>query len=50
MSSLVADAVQKCASKYSDLCMQDWLVSSYQRMTRFEYLTLWLTFAAIMVR
>jgi hypothetical protein len=30
--------------------MQDWLVSSFQRMTRFEYLTLWLTFAAIMVR
>jgi uncharacterized membrane protein len=24
-------------------------VSSFQRMTRFEYLTLWLTFAAIMV-
>ncbi len=25
-------------------------MSSYQRMTRFEYITLWLTFAAIMVR
>ncbi len=25
-------------------------MSSHQRMTRFEYITLWLTFAAIMVR
>ena len=29
---------------------QDWLVSAHGRMTRFEYLTLWLTFAFIMVR